>query len=36
MCHALLHILKHVGVLNKYEIKIKHSYHMIYLACMLM
>jgi hypothetical protein len=24
--------LKHVGLLNMYEIKIKHSYHMIYLA----
>jgi hypothetical protein len=36
MCRALLNILKHVGLLNMSKIKIEHSYHMIYLACMLM
>jgi hypothetical protein len=36
MCRALINNLKHVGLLSKSEIKTKHSYHMIYLACMLM
>jgi hypothetical protein len=37
LCVVLYYtFLKHVGFLNKYEIKIEHSYHMMYLAYMLM